>query len=148
VKAASLAIVVVLLTAGLARGAGPASPPAPASRAPAAPPDAVTVADVLRVLRDESPRLAAERPQIDAARGDLVTARALPNPTLAYDGGSLVDGANVNGAWQHQATLSAPLPITGVRAARVAVAEKGIEVAEGQVRSAYGPIPPGRSGLR
>jgi cobalt-zinc-cadmium efflux system outer membrane protein len=135
VRAASLTVAAVLLTAGFARGAGPTSPPPLA-----AVPDAVTVADVLRVLRDESPRLAAERPQIDAARGDLVTARAYPNPTLAYDGGSLVDGANVNGAWQHEATLSAPLPITGVRSARVAAAEKEVEVAEGQVRARYAEV--------
>ena len=92
------------------------------------------------MLRDASPRLAAERPQIDAARGDLVTARALPNPTVAYDGGTLVDGANVNGVWQHEATIAAPLPITGVRAARVAAAEKQVQVAEGAVRARYAEL--------
>ncbi len=124
----TLAATTLLLAPALVHGAASAA---------ASPPDAVTIADVLRVLRDQSPRLAAERPQIDAARADLVTARVLPNPTLAYDGGTLVDGANVNGVWQHEATLSMPLPITGVRAARVDAAEKQIEVAEGQVRARY-----------
>jgi cobalt-zinc-cadmium efflux system outer membrane protein len=133
---ATLTAFVVLLTAALARGAADAPAASPAAN----PPDAVTVADVLHLLRDESPRLAAERPQIDAARGDLVTARLLPNPTLSYDGGTLVDGANVNGVWQHEATLAAPLPITGVRGARVAAAEKQVDLAESQVRARYAEL--------
>lgn len=104
------------------------------------PPDAVTVADVLHLLRSASPRLAAERPQIAAARADLAAARLLPNPTIAYGGGTLVDGANVNGVWQHQATASAPLPITGIRGARIAAAQKRVEIAEGQARARYEEI--------
>jgi len=111
--------------------------PAPTPPAVAAPPEAVTIADVLRALREESPRLAVERPQVDAARADLVTARLLPNPTLEYQGGTLLDGANLNGAVQHQATVAEPLPITGARSARIDAAEKHVDAAEQHVRARY-----------
>lgn len=107
---------------------------------PGALPDAVTIADVLQALRDSSPRLAAERPQIDAARADLTTAGLLPNPTIEYQGGALVDGTNLNGASQHEATLAAPLPITGVRGARITAAERGVEAAEQRVRARYAEL--------
>ncbi len=113
---------VLALTPGRATGETP--------RAPTPPPDAVTFADVLQALRDRSPRLAIEQAEVAAAQGDLVTARALPNPTVGYSTGALVDGANVNGAWQHQATVAMPLPITGARGARTDAAEKKIAVAE------------------
>ena len=111
-----------------------------AASEPDALPDAVTIADVLQALRERSPRLAAERPQIDAARADLTTARLLPNPTVEYQGGALVDGTNLNGAAQHEATLAAPLPITGVRGARVDAAERGVEAAEQRVRARYAEL--------
>ena len=151
-KVVAMTMGFVLIAAGTARGSASAAGPvalaaaaapsaAPAANAAAAtPPDAVTIADVLRVLRDTSPRLAAERPQIAAARADVVTARLLPNPTLAYDGGTLVDGTNVNGVWQHQATLAAPLPITGLRSAQVSAAEKQVDVAEHQVQARYAEL--------
>jgi cobalt-zinc-cadmium efflux system outer membrane protein len=104
------------------------------------PPETVTIADVLQALREQSPRLRAEFPQIDAARADLVTARLLPNPTVDYQNGTLVGGTNLNGAVQHQATLAVPLPITGQRAAHVAAAEKNVEVAEKRVRARYAEL--------
>ena len=48
-------------------------------------PSEITIDDALRILRNESPRWAAERAQQALAEADVVAAGVLSNPTLSYN---------------------------------------------------------------
>ena len=73
---------------------------APADLAP------VTLPQTLEMLRQRSPRVAAEAAQIDVARASIITAETLPNPSLAYGATQLATGANTGAATQHQVVPS------------------------------------------
>ena len=121
-RARSLALA---LAACLAGSAGVyAQSPAPAA-------DVMDLAEVLRIARDLSPRLALERQNISGAEANRITAGAYPNPTVSYgrfrpQGGqpTLFEGSR-----QEQATVDVPLLIAGQRTARVEKAEREIEAA-------------------
>jgi cobalt-zinc-cadmium efflux system outer membrane protein len=98
-------------------------------------PDIVDLAEVLRIVRDISPRLAIERQNISGAEANRITAGAYPNPAVNYgrfrpNGGqaTLFDGSR-----QEQATVDVPLLIAGQRSARVEKAEREIEAARARV---------------
>jgi hypothetical protein len=55
-------------------------------------PETVTIDELLQLLRERSPRLAAERAQIDVAAADLIAAEVLPNPSISYGSTNVVDG--------------------------------------------------------
>ncbi len=125
-RARSLALA---LAACLAGSAGVyAQSPAPAA-------DVMDLAEVLRIARDLSPRLALERQNISGAEANRITAGAYPNPTVSYgrfrpQGGqpTLFEGSR-----QEQATVDVPLLIAGQRTARVEKAEREIEAARARV---------------
>jgi cobalt-zinc-cadmium efflux system outer membrane protein len=98
-------------------------------------PELLTLPVLLRLVAERSPRLAAERVGVDAAEADLVTAGALPNPTVSYGRSRPSGGANTvfEGTRQQQAGVDFPLLIAGQRGARVEVAERGVLGARARV---------------
>lgn len=91
-------------------------------------PELLTLPVLLRLVAERSPRLAVERVGIDAAEADLVTAGALPNPTLSYGRMKPSSGPNTmfEGSRQQQVGVEFPLLIAGQRGARVETAEQGV----------------------
>lgn len=101
-------------------------------------PEFLTLPVLLRLVAERSPRLAVERVGIDSAQADLMTAGALPNPTLSYGRGRNSSGANtvIDGNRQQQAGVEFPLLIAGQRGARVEAAEQGVLGARARVSMA------------
>src|SRR5215469_5148475 len=99
-------------------------------------PDAVDLATVLRLVREASPRAAAEREDISQAEAQRITAGEYPNPTLSYNraqpGGGAA-GTQFTGANQQQTSVEFPLLFPGQYSARVAKAEQDIEAARARV---------------
>ena len=84
-------------------------------------PQAVTIDELLQLLRERSPRLVAERAQIDVAAADLIAAEVLPNPSISYGSTNVVGGKKntlFEGNLQQQSTIEVPLLIAGQRSAR------------------------------
>ena len=97
--------------------------------------DVMDLAEVLRIVRDLSPRLAIERQNISGAEANRITAGAYPNPTMNY-GRFRPQGGQATlfeGSRQEQATVDVPLLIAGQRSARVDKAEREIEAARARV---------------
>lgn len=112
-------------------GESPGSAPKPASA-----PQDVTIEEVLRLLRQKSPRAAAQQAAVDVAKAEVAVAGTYPNPRLGYfTYGGLVQSDYVNGS-QHQLTLDVPLLVGGQVGARRAAAEAGVGAAQAQVTAA------------
>ncbi|HEV7799701.1 MAG TPA: TolC family protein [Burkholderiales bacterium] len=98
-------------------------------------PDIVDLPAVMRLVRDASPRLAAERQTIVGAQADRITAGAYPNPTASF--GRFRQGGGqatiFEGSHQDQVTFDVPVLVAGQRAARIERAERGIEAARARV---------------
>lgn len=126
----------LVLMAWLLAGASASVLPAAAQDNPS-PPLVVSLPDVLRLVRDVSPRLAIERLNIRGAEANRITAGAYPNPTLSF-GQSRPGGGQrtlFEGNRQDQATLEVPLLLNGQRGARIEKAEREIEAARARVAS-------------
>jgi cobalt-zinc-cadmium efflux system outer membrane protein len=93
------------------------------------PQTALTLRAALALAMQAHPGLAAARHEAEAQDGLVMQASARPNPTLSFErvGRSGIAGAEGDGekTWQ----LSQPLELGGKRAARVAAAERGRDVA-------------------
>ncbi|WP_228895597.1 TolC family protein [Pseudoduganella aquatica] len=93
------------------------------------PQTALTLRAALALAMQAPPGLAAARYETEAQDGLVMQASARPNPTLSFErvGRSSVGSAEGDGekTWQ----LSQPLELGGKRAARVAAAERGRDVA-------------------
>ncbi|HUD72643.1 MAG TPA: TolC family protein [Dongiaceae bacterium] len=115
-----------------------AAPPATAVTAPAVPPPAqVTLAEVFRLLREASPRTAAERGALGIAAAEGVAARVLPNPVLDYDGTFLHHGANTGSADSSDLAIEQPLLLFGQRGARTRSADLALQAATSGVAAAH-----------
>lgn len=104
-------------------------PPLPRDAA-AALPDSVDREALLRLLRSRSPALAAERHQIDVSRADELSARAWPNPVVAFD----------TRRGERNVSVSQPLLLSGQRQAREAAARGGTAAAVEGVRAGYAEL--------
>ncbi len=93
---------------------------------------AVTLDELLHILREQSPRTAADNTRIAVAEAAVIGAGLLPNPSLSYGVLQLVQGANTGAFAQHQATLEVPLLLFGQRGVRRKVAERGVAVARAE----------------
>jgi cobalt-zinc-cadmium efflux system outer membrane protein len=95
----------------------------------------VTLQEVLRIV-EQSPRILASRHEADAARAELVTAGALPNPSLSVGRSRPAGGERTvfDAQSQQQATVDLPIPVFGQRAARERAAERQVGRAETQIR--------------
>lgn len=102
-----------------------------------------TIGDLLKIVREKSPRFAVILQRIEAARAEVVAAGVLPNPTISYGRYDFVGGgANhmFDGNVQEQVTLEVPVLIAGQRGARIEAAEKGVAAAEADVEAEYAAL--------
>lgn len=97
--------------------------------------DSMDLAEVLRIVREVSPRLAVQRETISGAQANRITAGVHPNPTLNFGRSRPYGGQATlfSGSRQDQATLDVPLLIAGQRTARIERAEREIEAARARV---------------
>ena len=85
--------------------------------------EAVTVEQVVRFAREESPVARALRAELGVADAEIDLAGVYPNPVLAYAGFGRFDGsANAINGTQHQLWFDVPLLLAGQHDARRAVA--------------------------
>lgn len=88
----------------------------------------LTLASAVQFALDNNPDLSASQREIDAAQGALTQAGAYQNPTLSVE---VEDVRRDNRTTT--VLLSQPIELGGKRAARMAVAERAIEVARAQL---------------
>ncbi|MGJ0485091.1 MAG: TolC family protein [Methylomicrobium sp.] len=103
-------------------------------------PVSVTIGNLLKIVREKSPRFAVILQRIETARAEVAAAGVLPNPTISYGRYDFVGGgANhmFDGNAQEQVTLEVPVLIAGQRGARIEAAEKGVSAAEADVEAEY-----------
>ena len=107
----------------------------PALAQDAAPPNAVNLSAVVRMVREVSPRLAVERQSVAVAEAERIGAAALPNPTVGYTQFRPSGGAATvfTGSRQQQIGVDLPVQIGGQRAARMEAAERGVDAAKARV---------------
>jgi outer membrane protein, heavy metal efflux system len=124
VRALAAGCSMLCATLACAQGAAPA---------PLATP--LTLGEVLRIVREGSPRVALQRESIAGAEAGRIIAGAYPNPTLSL-GRSRPYGGQATlftGSRQDQASLDVPLLLAGQRPARIERAEREIEAARARV---------------
>lgn len=117
-----------LILAALVAGARAGETPPPL-------PEQVALPELLRMIAQRSPRLAAERAAIDAAEADRIAAAAYPNPTVSVGRYKPAGGARTvfDASSQSQATLDLPVLLGGQRRARMDAAEQALEAARAHV---------------
>ena len=96
--------------------------------------ESVSLANVIALAGEASPRLTLERQSIAVAEAERRSADAYPNPTLSY--GRQRQGNNrtqFDGKWAQAASVEFPLLVAGQHGARVAAAERGIDAARARV---------------
>src|SRR5919198_2530077 len=106
-------------------------------------PEAVTIDQLLEILREKSPKLTALRASIDVAASEVIGARVLPNPAISYGRYDHVGGdptTRFNGSQQQQSTVNIPLLLAGQRAVRSEAAERGVSAAKAQVQASYAEL--------
>ena len=98
----------------------------------------VTLAQMLRLVAERSPRLASERIAIEVAEAERVGAVAYPNPTLSVGRYKPAGGARTvfDSSSQSQTTLDLPLLIGGQRKARLDAADQLVEATRAHVGAA------------
>lgn len=99
--------------------------------------DEITLEDALRILRQESPRWAAERAQLGLADAEVVQAGLISNPSLSYNLLQLGLGANTGAASTHQVTLEQPLLLFGQRGKRLDAARAGQRAAQADLAARF-----------
>ncbi|MGX2040321.1 TolC family protein [Methylocaldum sp. MU1018] len=102
-------------------------------------PQAVTIAQLLEIVREKSPRFAALQAPIEAAKAEVVGAGILPNPRVTYGRYDLVSRRNTmyDGNVQQEVTLEIPVLIAGQRSARRTAAERRVEATEAGVEADF-----------
>jgi cobalt-zinc-cadmium efflux system outer membrane protein len=106
-------------------------------------PKVVTIDELMRIVREKSPRYAAALSSIETAQAEVTAADVLPNPTLSYGRFQQTKGnrdTQFNGPSQQQYNVSIPLLVSGQHGARVDYAERKVEVAQSSVEMDYNQI--------
>ncbi|WP_437875880.1 TolC family protein [Sorangium sp. So ce513] len=126
----ALAAATHLAAAPSALGAPPAAPPPVAAAAgPSGAPDEVTLDQVVALVRRRSPRLAAQRAEIDIAAAEVVGADLYPNPAISYGVTRTLDGEDTVNGTTHEVTVQQPIPVAGQLGARRSAAEHALAAA-------------------
>jgi outer membrane protein, heavy metal efflux system len=102
-------------------------------------PDAIDIKQLLRILLEQSPRLAALESQVQIAEAGVTGAKVLPNPRINYGRYDLISGftaAQFNGNQQQVSSVDIPLLIAGQREVRQRAAEQGVSAARAQAQLA------------
>jgi len=103
-------------------------------------PNAVSIRDLLRIVREKSPRYAVAHSQIEVAQADVAAADVLPNPKVSYGRFDQAGGrrnTQFDGPSQQNVTVEVPLLLAGQRGARKDAAQRRVEVAEADVETQY-----------
>lgn len=103
-------------------------------------PKAVTIQQLLQIVREKSPKYAVARSQIEAAQAEVVAANVLPNPKVTYgryDQAAGRVGTQFDGMSQQNVTVEVPLLLAGQRGARTEAAERKVDVSETDVEAEY-----------
>lgn len=95
----------------------------------------VDVAEVLRLLVEHHPELAARRVALEVAQSDVVAAGLLPNPTVEYGGLVAVTGPNTIDGSQHAMTVEQPLLLAGQREVRRSAATARVEMVTAEIEA-------------
>lgn len=106
-------------------------------------PGTVSIQQLLRIVREKSPRYAVMRSQVEAAQADVVAADVLPNPKLNYGRFDQAGGrrnTQFDGPSQQNVTVEVPLLLAGQHGARKDAAERRVEVAEADVDIEYNQL--------
>ena len=96
-------------------------------------PAEVTLDQVLVIMNERSPRVAADRASIKVAEAERITAQTLPNPSLSYGGTHLVSGLSTGAVTQHQFVYEQPLLMGHQRPAREAAADLNVAAERARV---------------
>jgi cobalt-zinc-cadmium efflux system outer membrane protein len=106
-------------------------------------PNAVTIQQLLQIVREKSPKFAVVRSQIEAAQADVVAANVLPNPKISYgryDQAAGRLGTQFDGRSQQNVTVEVPVLLAGQRGARKEAAERKVDVSETDVEAQYNQL--------
>ncbi|ATG90189.1 TolC family protein [Methylomonas koyamae] len=105
-------------------------------------PERVTMAQLLAITRDRSPRFAALAQRLEAADAEIVAAGVLPNPKLSYGRNDLLTRQNTmyDGHVQQQVLLEMPVMIAGQRGARVEAAAKSELAAAAAIEAEFAEL--------
>ena len=108
----------------------------------AALPKSVSIAQLLDIVREKSPRYAVLRERIEVSRAEIVAAGVMPNPRLNYGNYSLISQTNTmyDGRVQHEVIVEVPVLATGQRGARIEAAEKQVDVEEASVEADFAAL--------
>jgi outer membrane protein, heavy metal efflux system len=93
----------------------------------------VTLAQVLRMVRERSPRLAAEASVVDIVDAERVEARIRPNPEIEWIAGRRVRGVDHLDGTEMELSVGVPIEIGGKRRARIRLAERLVAAARADV---------------
>lgn len=106
---------------------------------PAPLPKSVSIGELLRIIRERSPRFAAWRTRIESAKAEVVGAGVLPNPRFTYGRYQLSSARNTmyEGKVQEGVLFELPVLIAGQRGARVEAAEKRVEATAAGVEADF-----------
>ncbi|ANE55341.1 TolC family protein [Methylomonas sp. DH-1] len=105
-------------------------------------PERVTMAQLLAISREQSPRFAALAQRQEAAAAEVVSAGVLPNPRLSYGRNDLLTRQNTmyDGRVQQQVLLELPILIAGQRGARVEAAAKSELAAAAAIEAEFAEL--------
>lgn len=106
-------------------------------------PETVSIQDLLKIVREKSPRYALVRSQIEAAEADVVAANVLPNPKISYgrfDQAGGLKNTQFDGPSQQNITVEVPMLLAGQRGARKDAAERQVDVAAARVEVDYNQL--------
>ncbi len=106
-------------------------------------PKAVTIQQLLQIVREKSPKYAVVRSQIEAAQAEVVAANVLPNPKITYgryDQAAGRTGTQFDGLSQQNVTVEVPVLLAGQRGARKEAAERRVDVSETDVEVEYNQL--------
>ncbi|MFO0635891.1 MAG: TolC family protein [Nannocystaceae bacterium] len=99
--------------------------------------DALELRELFAILRDKSPKLAAERAKVDVAKARFEGAKVYPNPIVNFQALQLLSGYNQNGFGTYTVFLQQPVLIAGQRVMRRKAAAAEQAKAEAEVERSF-----------
>ena len=105
-------------------------------------PKAVSIGQLLKIVKERSPRYAALKQRIEMSQSDVVAAGVMPNPRLNFGNYSLISQTNTmyDGRAQREVIVEVPVLASGQRGARIEHAEKQVEVTEASVDADFAAL--------
>ena len=101
--------------------------PALAQSQSAVPPVEISLDDALRLLKERSPRTAADQASVAVVAADRLTAKTLPNPNVSYGLARLFNGVSTGAVTQHQTGIEQPLLLFHQRQTRLNAVDANVK---------------------